>query len=840
MGRKVPSIMAAEVIKVLHVDDEEGIVELTKEFLALDGIESRTTTDPREAKRLAEEGGFDVLISDYQMPGMDGLELLGSLRSAGVRIPFILFTGKGREDVAIRALNGGADFYLQKGGDPRAQFAELSNMVRACSERTSQLRLITRFTDMVNNVQSALMAFYLDADGKHLVLDMANPRAKKLIRALRGQEGDGLNSVVPGLFTESERTQLIDLANGRGEIFKAQWQGVLGGKTRHLQMEAFPLPGSMVGVIVNEVTAMAQAEQRMLWAEEKFRSFFHTGYFPMLLVDIATREIVEVNDRLCDFYGYRREELVGQPATIVSAEPEATLSTLDKVREVGLKVVHTRYHKHRDGTVIPVQIISGRLVSEGRDLATGIVIDIRERLDSEAKLRSLSKAVENSPVTIMITDAQGSIVYVNPKFTTLTGYTPEEVVGMNPKALSSGRNPREMYADMWSALLAGNTWKGVFANRKKNGDLYWESASISPIRDEDGEVTNYVAVKEDITEAKALADQNARLSEMVTRAVNEIYTFHEDTLRFEFVNRSALANLRYTMDEMRCMDPLDLKKDIFPKDFHELLGNLRSGRRAMVLFETTHRRKDGTVYPVEVHLQLVGREGDRRFLAIVMDITDRRRMEADLRRHNEKAVVLEALTRHDIMNQMSVLLGNLEMIGPSNDRDGGRIKASIKAAEQIRRYVEFSDDFSKTGSVSPVWHDLREVISASWTGMGIGSVEVTVDVPPLQVLADSMFPKVFDNLFSNSLRHAKGLSRITICWRERGGAGIIVYGDDGPGISDKARADLFNKPASGTKGLGLFLVREVLKVTGMDMSECGREGNGACFEISIPADNWRK
>jgi PAS domain S-box-containing protein len=832
--------MAVEVIKVLHVDDEEGIVELTKEFLALDGIESTTATDPREAKRLAEEGDFDVLISDYQMPGMDGLELLGALRGDGVRIPFILFTGKGREDVAIRALNGGADFYVQKGGDPRAQFAELSNMVRACSERTRQLRLITRFTDMVNNVQSGLMAFRLEPDGGHLTLDMANPRAKKLMRALQGQDGDRLHSIVPGLFTEAERLQLIELAKGRGETLKAQWQGVLGGKTRHLQMEAFPLPGGMVGMIVNEVTAMARAEQRMMWAEEKFRSFFHTGYFPMLLVDNETKEIVEVNDRLCDFYGYRREELVGRLATIVSAEPEATLRTLDKVREVGLKVVHTRYHRHRDGTVIPVQIISGRMVSEGRDLATGIVIDIRERLESEAKLRSLSSAVENSPVTIMITDARGSIVYVNPKFTTLTGYTSEEVVGMNPRALSSGRNPRALYSDMWSTLVAGNTWKGVFANRKKNGELYWESASISPIRGEHGEVVNYVAVKEDITEAKALADQNARLSEMVTRAGNEIYSFHPETLRFEFVNKSALANLGYSMEEMGTMDPLDLKKDIFPKDFHELLEQLRSGRKAMVLFETTHRRKDGTVYPVEVHLQLVGREGEKRFLAIIMDITDRRRMEADLQRHNEKSRVLGALTRHDIMNQMSVLLGNLEMIEPRNDRDGGRIRASIKAAEQIRRYVEFSDDFSKTGSVSPVWHDLRKVISASWTAMGNGSVEVAFDVPPLRVLADSMFPKVFDNLFSNSLRHAKDLSKITISWREQEGTGIIVYVDDGPGISDKARSDLFNRPVTGTKGLGLFLVREVLKVTGMDMRECGREGEGVSFEIPIPADNWRK
>ncbi len=196
---------------------------------------------------MLEEKDFDVLISDYQMPGMDGLELLASLRKDDIKIPFILLTGKGREDVAIRALNSGVDFYLQKGGDPKAQFAELSNMVKVCSERVRQRRLIDRFTDVVNNVRSGLLTFRLDPDSGKLVLSMANPRAKRLIKALQGLEGQELGLAIPGLFTSEEIQGLLELANGGADTLHARWEGVLGGKTRHLQIEAFPLPGRMVG-----------------------------------------------------------------------------------------------------------------------------------------------------------------------------------------------------------------------------------------------------------------------------------------------------------------------------------------------------------------------------------------------------------------------------------------------------------------------------------------------------------------------------------------------------------------------------------------------------------------
>jgi len=135
-----------------------------------------------------------------------------------------------------------------------------------------------------------------------------------------------------------------------------------------------------------------------------------------------------------------------------------------------------------------------------------------ERHVIESRLRILVKAVEQSPVSIIVTDNQGLIEYVNPKFCKVTGYSLEEVLGQTPRILKGGFLNPEFYQDLWRTILAGEEWHGVFHNRTKGGDLLWELASISPIRDEAGNVTHFVSVKEDFTEIKRLQDQMDNLA----------------------------------------------------------------------------------------------------------------------------------------------------------------------------------------------------------------------------------------------------------------------------------------------------------------------------------------
>jgi len=133
--------------------------------------------------------------------------------------------------------------------------------------------------------------------------------------------------------------------------------------------------------------------------------------------------------------------------------------------------------------------------------------DISERKRAESELRRLYQAIQQSPTSVVITDPDGRIVYVNPKFCELTGYAYEEVIGQNPRVLKSGYTSVEEYRTLWETITSGRVWQGEFHNRKKDGELYWEIASIAPVKNDEGEVINFVAVKEDVTERRAIEEQ---------------------------------------------------------------------------------------------------------------------------------------------------------------------------------------------------------------------------------------------------------------------------------------------------------------------------------------------
>jgi len=142
--------------------------------------------------------------------------------------------------------------------------------------------------------------------------------------------------------------------------------------------------------------------------------------------------------------------------------------------------------------------------------------DLEKRVaERAAELSKLSQAVEQSPVTVMITDKNGTIEYVNPSFSEVTGYSATETIGQNPRILKSGNHPNTFYKDLWETILSGRTWQGEFLNRKKNDDEFWESTSISGIKNDQGAVTHFVAVKQDITERKHMeADLRQNVEEL--------------------------------------------------------------------------------------------------------------------------------------------------------------------------------------------------------------------------------------------------------------------------------------------------------------------------------------
>ena len=151
--------------------------------------------------------------------------------------------------------------------------------------------------------------------------------------------------------------------------------------------------------------------------------------------------------------------------------------------------------------------------------------EILERKNAEKEVHKLSYAIEQSLSSVLITDSDGKIQYINPMFTSITGYSSEEVLGQTPSILKSGVHDDEFYKDLWDTITSGENWKGEICNRKKNGDLYWEMQTISPIRDENGEVTNFISVRMDDTERKRAEDQLKVYAAELERSNRELEGF---------------------------------------------------------------------------------------------------------------------------------------------------------------------------------------------------------------------------------------------------------------------------------------------------------------------------
>jgi PAS domain S-box-containing protein len=255
--------------------------------------------------------------------------------------------------------------------------------------------------------------------------------------------------------------------------------------------------------------AKKNAEKALKENEEKYRVIVNN--IPSVVLIHTENKILYANPAAFKVFGADSVDQILEmdiPGVLHPTDKQDTIEKIQRSYPTGItsNFVERKLVKF-NGEVIFTEIISVPIQYFGRDAVQTIIRDISEQKCNEEKLRTLIRAVEQNPISIVITNSDGFIEYVNPKFTEITGYSYEEVFGKNPNILKSGNKPKEEYETLWDTILAGKTWYGEFYNKKKNGELYWESASISPIVNDQGEITNFVAVKEDITEKKKILEE---------------------------------------------------------------------------------------------------------------------------------------------------------------------------------------------------------------------------------------------------------------------------------------------------------------------------------------------
>jgi PAS domain S-box-containing protein len=252
-------------------------------------------------------------------------------------------------------------------------------------------------------------------------------------------------------------------------------------------------------------------------------------------------------------------------------------------------------------------------------------------------------------------------------------------------------------------------------------------------------------------------------------------------------------------------------------------------------------RKDGQSIDVEFISNVYTVDNRRVIQCNIRDVTDRRHAEHALALANRKLNLMSGITRHDILNQLTVLSASLEFALEALKETGGlvHLNRATKAADTIRRQIEFTREYEDLGIMSPVWKRLNEIVRSAASQLPANSVQFDVPEDRLEIFADPLFIKVFYNLFDNSLQHGGTVTRVSVSHRKTGTGLTITVADNGAGISADDKPHLFVRGFGKNTGLGLFLSREILSITGISIQETGTPGEGARFEILVPETGYR-
>ena len=387
-------------LRILHLEDDPDYSDLVRTLLTNDGlrVEMVLANNHAEFNAALLEGGFDLIIADYRLPGSSGLQALQTARQLCPDVPFLLVSGTIGEQAAIESLKAGATDYVLK-----------------------------------------------------------------------------------------------------------QWPDRLVPAVRRAVQEA------------RERARRKRAEWDLIRREGDFRTLMENS---LDVLSILNRDCVSQyhSPSLKHVLGYEPIELIGRnAAALVHPDdlPAAKQAFEDLIQHPEKRVTQEIRCRRRDGTWLDLEVIcQNRLKDPG---IGGVVLnsrDITNRKQAEAHLRLQSAALESAANAILITDRSGIAIWANPAFTRLTGYSTQEIVGQNLRVLRSGEHDQLFYRKMWDTILAGRVWQGEMVNCRKDGSRYTEHCAITPVRSERGEITHFIAVKQDITAQKELASQLRQAQKM--------------------------------------------------------------------------------------------------------------------------------------------------------------------------------------------------------------------------------------------------------------------------------------------------------------------------------------
>ena len=698
---------------VLAVDDEMAICELTKIFLEMSGhLRVDVAGSVAEARKVLSNRHYDAIVSDYQMPLEDGIHFLKSLRALEDTTPFILFTGKGREDVVIEALNSGADSYLQKGGEAAPQYAELEHRILSLVHRHRAEEAL-RFSESKLQRAEELAGFgywQIDVDGKLI----SGSRGSVLLCGLNKDTftfDEWMAMVAPEDIPMILRTYRGMVYEGRPYNIEYRFIRPKDGSviTVHSQAEYDPERKMLFGTLLDITGRKSSEDAQKVKNEElqavnellrKEKAFSETlinsmpGIF--YLYDAKTMKMVGWNKSHQDMGGFSRAEM--QDRSVLDWFPPERREKARRIIEESLgkgqggaeTVILTK-----DGRQIPYLLTVRPLEVDGRSYFMGMGIDITERKRVEEDLRRseerLNQLAKQNKVVTWEVDANGLYTYVSHVSEEVWGYGPQDLVGRKHFYDLTPGTDREDIKERAMAVFERKDLFVDFENRIERGDgtIICVSTNGMPMLGPDGSLKGYQGNDTDITERKRVMRSLESTMAAIESSIDGIALLDPDG-RYVYLNQAHAAIYGYgSVDELIGKSWRILYDDVVGQDFEKNYMPIlfREGRWRG---ESVGLRKDGSRFAQEVSLTKLKDSG---LICIVRDMTEKAQAEEALR---QKTAMFEAQSKVSIDGMMVV------------DADMRRIYANERVAELLDAPKEIMGDEDDSPLLHHVAHLTRD------------------------------------------------------------------------------------------------------------------------------------
>ena len=824
-------------IRVLLVDDEPGFADTAAALVEErdDRLDVTPESDPAAALDAAESGAFDCVVSDYDMPGTDGIELLNAVRERCGDLPFVLFTGAGSERVASEAVAAGVDEYLTKHGDD--PYERLASRI---GDAVAAVRTDRRLEEHLDRMSDAFCAI-----DERWRLTYLNERAAEMVdRDAADLLGESVWELYPGVEGTTLGTELR-AAMDEGEPRSFEYR--LDAIDADLAVNVYPSETGL-SVYFLDVTEQKARDRELRELSERLRLAVEGADVGVWDWDLRTDE-VRFDERWAAMLGYDRSEI---PSELSAWE--------DRVHPDDMDDAWAALEAHFDGETEYYRCDHrmraksgewrwirdrGRVVERDADgepaRAVGIHIDVTEEKERERELERYQRLLDELPDAVAVYDADARFDLANARIAEVYETPREALVGRESLLIDRIRETRD--DDPFAALVAGD-------RETVSGTIEIDFPGLSPAIVDfglhrlviDGEFDGVVGISRDVTERqrrrRRLEQTTARLEALYERSPDMI-DIHDETGEIVDANRAMATELGYDQDELTGMNVWDVDSELDPREAVEAWEETEVDET--VRLETTFERADGTTFPVEVHVRRIDVRGEDRFLATSRDISERKAYERRIERENERLQEFANLVSHDLRNPLNVLSGYLRLAKETGDES--HFERCERAVDEMDRLIAdvltLARQGEDAGPMEPValgevtaWRQSdafgRAEDGGSDDETDAGAVDVDFETTD-RVLADrGRLKRLLENLFRNAGEHGGG--HVVVGDLDDG----FYVADDGPGIPEERREEVFESghtTSDAGTGFGLAIVERIAEAHGWEVTLTEGDSGGARFEF---------